>query len=66
VSLDHREGAIVLEIVDDGVGFDPSTAVEGGGLGLDGMIERAAQMGAELVLDSEPGAGTRVRVEIPQ
>ncbi|MGD2179062.1 MAG: GAF domain-containing protein, partial [Anaerolineae bacterium] len=33
VSLDHREGAIVLEIVDDGVGFDPSTAVEGGGLG---------------------------------
>jgi signal transduction histidine kinase len=66
VSLDRGERAVILEIVDDGVGFDPSTAVEGGGLGLDGMIERAAQMGGELVLDSEPGAGTRVRVEVPQ
>jgi signal transduction histidine kinase len=66
VSLEQDERVLILEIADDGVGFDPSTAVEGGGLGLDGMIERAVQMGAELVLDSEPGAGTRVRVEIPQ
>ncbi|MGD8243956.1 MAG: GAF domain-containing protein [Anaerolineae bacterium] len=66
VSLEQDERVLILEIADDGVGFDPSTAVEGGGLGLDGMIERAVQMGAELVLDSKPGAGTRVRVEIPQ
>ncbi len=66
VCLDRGEEAVVLEIVDDGLGFDPSTAVEGGGLGLDGMIERAAKMGGELVLDSEPGAGTRVRVEVPR
>jgi GAF domain-containing protein/ligand-binding sensor domain-containing protein len=66
VSLEWRESAVVLEIVDDGCGFDPSTAVEGGGLGLDGIIERAAQMEGELVLDSEPGAGTRVRVKVPQ
>jgi GAF domain-containing protein len=66
VALERREEAVVLEIVDDGVGFDPSTAVEGGGLGLDGMIERATQMGGELTLDSEPGAGTTVRVEVPR
>jgi signal transduction histidine kinase len=66
VHLDRGKDAVTLEIIDDGVGFDPSTAVEGGGLGLDGMIERAAKMGGELVLDSEPGAGTRVRVEVPR
>jgi signal transduction histidine kinase len=66
VSLERGETAVVLEIVDDGIGFDPSTAIAGGGLGLDGMIERAAQMGGELLLDSEPGAGTRVWVKVPQ
>jgi signal transduction histidine kinase len=66
VSLAREEGRVVLEVTDDGCGFDPSTAVEGGGLGLDGMIERAAQMGGELELDSKPGAGTSVRVEVRQ
>jgi GAF domain-containing protein len=66
VSLKQGERAVVLEIVDDGCGFDPSVAVPGGGLGLDGMIERAAKMSGELVLDSEPGGGTRVLVEVPQ
>jgi signal transduction histidine kinase len=66
VSLERGKTSVVLEIVDDGIGFDPSTAVAGGGLGLDGMIERAAQMGGELLLDSEPGAGTRVWVKVPQ
>jgi signal transduction histidine kinase/ligand-binding sensor domain-containing protein len=66
VYLDCNEEAVVLEIIDDGCGFDPVTAVPGGGLGLDGMIERAAQLGGELVLDSELGVGTRVRAEVPQ
>ena len=66
VYLNRGGEAVILEITDDGIGFDPSTAVEGSGLGLDGMIERAAHMGGELVLDSEPGAGTRVRVEVPR
>jgi signal transduction histidine kinase len=66
VCLKYVDERVILEIIDDGTGFDPSTAVEAGGLGLDGMIERAAQMGGELMLDSEPGAGTRVRVEVPR
>ena len=64
VSLELAPDRAVLEIVDDGCGFEPSTAVEGGGLGLDGMIERAEKMGGELILDSAPDAGTRVRVEV--
>ena len=64
VSLHQGQKRAVLEIADDGRGFDPSTSVEGGGLGLDGMIERAAKMGGELVLDSAPGTGTRIRVEV--
>jgi signal transduction histidine kinase len=66
VCLKNVDERVILEIIDDGTGFDPSTAVEAGGLGLDGMIERAAQMGGELMLDSEPGAGTRVWVEVPR
>ncbi len=64
VSLTIGQDAVVLEIVDDGVGFDADAAKEGGGVGLEGMAERAAQIGGELVLDSEPGHGTRVRVEV--
>jgi signal transduction histidine kinase/ligand-binding sensor domain-containing protein len=66
VSLERREGSVVLDVVDDGCGFDPATAVPAGGLGLDGMIERAAELGGELVLNSEPGVGTTVRVEVAQ
>ena len=56
---------VVLEIIDDGIGFDPDNAVEGGGLGLDGMIERAELMGGKLTLNSKPDAGTTIRIEVP-
>lgn len=56
---------IILEISDDGLGFEPDKAVEGGGLGLDGMIERAELLGGELTLDSQPGKGTTIRIEVP-
>ncbi|MGC9356803.1 MAG: GAF domain-containing protein, partial [Anaerolineae bacterium] len=66
VRLNCDDDWVILEIVDDGIGFDSSAAVKGGGLGLDGMIERATRMGGEISLNSEPGAGTRVRVEVPR
>lgn len=56
---------VYLEIIDDGVGFDPDNAVEGGGLGLDGMIERAELMGGKLTLNSKTEAGTTIRIEVP-
>src|SRR4051812_7214713 len=58
-----------LRISDDGIGFDPSapgaSKARGGGLGLDGMAERARLVGGELDLRSSPGNGTTVALRIP-
>ncbi|HEX5617946.1 MAG TPA: ATP-binding protein [Solirubrobacteraceae bacterium] len=51
-----------LRVIDDGAGFDPGTC--GPGFGLGGMRERAALVGAELSVRSDPGAGTEVAVEL--
>lgn len=55
-------GGLVLEVVDDGRGFAPAAATTGAG--LLGMRERAGLVGARLSIDSAPGAGTTVRLEI--
>jgi two-component system, chemotaxis family, CheB/CheR fusion protein len=57
-------GDVVLVIEDDGVGFDVSTARHVG-LGLAGMRERAALVGATLELESSPGKGTAVFLRRP-
>ena len=58
---------IVLEIEDDGFGFVvPKRWIEfarKGHLGLLGIAERAASIGGRLAVESEPGGGTRLRVE---
>jgi nitrate/nitrite-specific signal transduction histidine kinase len=64
VRLRQSEAGATLEIADDGVGFDPAPAWQQGGLGLCGMKERAAQMGARLSIASRPGEGTCVQVEV--
>jgi nitrate/nitrite-specific signal transduction histidine kinase len=64
--LCQEKPKIVLEVSDDGVGFDPSATRQQGGFGLRGMEERAARIGSALKVESQPGAGTRVRVEVPQ
>lgn len=51
-----------LEIQDDGVGFDP-TVRRPDRYGLAGMQERAQLIGADLRVDSVPGAGTRIVLE---
>jgi len=56
----RREGeSLVLEVQDDGVGFDP-TASYPGHLGLHSMRERVARLGGRLEIQSAPGQGTRV------
>jgi signal transduction histidine kinase len=57
------EGAIVLEVSDDGVGFDYESATRGHGLG--NMRERAFAVGGTLRVESRPGHGARVRLELP-
>jgi signal transduction histidine kinase len=58
------DGKLTLEILDDGIGFDPVAAREEGGLGLSAMEERAAELGGKLTVESRPQGGTRVQVEV--
>ena len=62
------EGRLELEVVDDDKGFSVPGPIEklaqSGKLGLLGMLERAKLVGATLSIDSDPGAGTRIRVDI--
>jgi signal transduction histidine kinase len=53
-----------LEVRDDGVGFDPQNR-QRGGLGLAGMQERAQKIAGELAIESAPGQGTRVSIQVP-
>jgi signal transduction histidine kinase len=65
VLLERRPEHISLVIEDDGVGFDSSgPSRPSHGFGLLGMQERAALVGANLEIESEPGAGTSILVRI--
>lgn len=64
VSLEQTAEATILEIRDDGVGFDPAKVPENGHLGLRGMRERAEHIGTRLEVESTKGHGTRIRVEV--
>jgi signal transduction histidine kinase len=66
-----ESGRVRIEVRDDGRGFDPQ-AVHGrrrgtgqGGFGLDSMRDRAHGLGGSVRIQSEPGAGTTVAVELP-
>jgi signal transduction histidine kinase len=63
VRLGECDGAIWLQVHDDGRGFAPGT--ETAGLGLRGIAERVHVLGGELTLDSAPSAGTRLSVRLP-
>ncbi|MEA2312614.1 MAG: hypothetical protein QOE28_2582 [Solirubrobacteraceae bacterium] len=57
-------GGVVLEVSDDGAGFDPADPeLRSRRLGLTSMEERAQRLGGKLEIRSAPGAGTTVRVE---
>jgi len=55
-----------LDIADDGVGFDPARAAAEGHHGLTNMRVRAEALGGRLNIESQPGAGTRIRVNLPR
>ncbi|HEX2303871.1 MAG TPA: PAS domain S-box protein [Gaiella sp.] len=58
---DDEEGAIVVEVVDDGVGgADPAR-----GSGLEGLEDRVEALDGTFAVDSPPGGGTRIRATIP-
>lgn len=57
-------GDILLQVSDDGQGFNPQQVAEEGHFGLTGMRERAALVGGILNVTSQPGAGTIVELKI--
>jgi signal transduction histidine kinase len=64
VRLAEAESGLVLEVVDDGVGFDPDDPeVRSKRLGLTSMEERAERLRGRLEVRSAPAAGTTVRLE---
>ncbi|MGW0839717.1 GAF domain-containing sensor histidine kinase [Streptomyces sp. NPDC002787] len=66
VSLDRRGGGAVLRVTDDGDGFDPQAVRRAGRhLGLVSMRDRAGGVGGRLTVESAPGKGTTIEMEVP-
>ena len=63
VRLWTDDEAVLLEVADDGRGFDPGTA--SAGVGLSAMRERVEELGGEIEVSSHPGEGTKVAVRVP-
>jgi len=62
VVLRENSDHLTLSIEDDGIGFDPRRSR---GLGMLGMQERATRLGGSFKVESSPGHGTRIRVDLP-
>jgi signal transduction histidine kinase len=68
IRLSLEDGLFSACVSDDGVGFDPETALHSKGresLGLVGMQERVGLLGGGFAIDSSPGKGTNVHFAIP-
>jgi PAS domain S-box-containing protein len=64
IDLKFEGRSVCLEIVDDGVGFDPVAARGSGGMGLLGIEERVQRIQGSFAIESTPGGGTTLRVTV--
>lgn len=65
VVISKRSGHVAATIEDNGVGFKPTTPTYEDHLGLFGMRERVEMLGGRFTIESSPGAGTTVNIEVP-
>jgi PAS domain S-box-containing protein len=67
VSVNLRGGIedIQVEVIDNGIGFDPEAAIRNRGLGLISIQERLGLVEGSVLFDSRPGAGTRILACVP-
>jgi two-component system sensor histidine kinase UhpB len=63
IEIARSNGAVTLEVADDGSGFAVGQDVRG--LGLDGMAERARLVNGQFAVDTRPGRGTVLRLRVP-
>jgi signal transduction histidine kinase len=65
VTLKFGDGYVIARVEDNGQGFAPeASGAETRGIGLSTMRERVAMLGGAMSIDSSPGAGTQVTVEL--
>ncbi len=64
ILLERRDGTLVVVVEDNGVGIDP-TQVQPDQLGVVGMRERAEMLGGTITIESAPGKGTTIFLEVP-
>jgi signal transduction histidine kinase len=65
VTLDFVDGELIVEVADEGKGFDPKASIDGEHLGLQGMRERVELLGGRFEVQSAPARGTVVRASLP-
>lgn len=65
VLVERRGDRVIVMVEDDGVGFEPDQVQRGDHFGLLGLKERAEALGGTLTVESAPGAGATVVVEVP-
>lgn len=66
ITVSYADDVVMVDVHDDGVGFDPgAAAATSGGLGLHGMRERVDALGGTLTVESAAGDGTTVAAELP-
>jgi signal transduction histidine kinase len=65
IRLYLSDGCLLIEVVDDGVGFDAEAAVRPGHYGIIGLKERARLTGGHFSIESAPESGTTARPRLP-
>lgn len=65
LSLTQNQTTCCVDLRDNGVGFDKSSVVGGGGFGLKGMRERIEKVGGHLAIETALGKGTCISIEVP-
>jgi PAS domain S-box-containing protein len=65
IHIKYNESSVLLEMIDDGLGFDVEATDQSGGFGLQGIRERVQRLGGSLEIESAPSKGTRLCVSVP-
>ncbi|SFW43858.1 sensor histidine kinase [Amycolatopsis australiensis] len=65
LTLSYSDEVVLLDVVDDGIGFRPGDRGEGTGFGLESMRRRVHRVAGTLSVESTPGGGTAVNAQVP-